>query len=272
MPATENPTLSLIQREINDAAQREKEYQLMRTQPIENNNNNTSNNNNHNEAKNGFVQNGNKQPPAAVNANNAESVLINGTPVIIRPRDNRTRKFVPHPGPRGIMQQFIKSKGKLSFASVVEKVAKPTTNHRWSIPDIIPDSPTRIVNNGEPVKRIRKGFVPVEERMQKEFKDLRCREMELQNFRKSIGEFSSLDEYETPSKEPPKTNLRPVRSMTHLYNLDDEENNSPLPSPRTLKPAVSLAELCDVGEDELNTPSTLIRRWEYLIKENQERN
>lgn len=256
MPSTtDNPTLSLIQQEINDCAQREKEYQLMRS--LSENNNNVNGNNNHITNGNHAIENGKSTAtPAPIKPPSTP----NNKPV------NGFRKIMPNPAVRGIMQQFIKSRGKLS-QNKDDNAFRRETN--WTMPDVI-ESTTRIVHTGEPIVRVRKNYVPVQERMKKEFTDLRNREMELKNIRKdSLSETNSLDDsYTIPES---KQNLRKFKSMVQLNHDDEREVMSPTPSP-TLKPARSLAELCDVNEDELNRPSALIKQWENLIKEKQERN
>lgn len=252
------PTIVLIQREINEVAQREKELQLLKNnlQSSETNNNNI-NNNDHSYLKNGDHK---------IEKPSAAPVLLRGYSIPpAKEQTNGYRKFQANPNVRGFMQRFIKARGKLSTNKTIES---PTNEQpKWAMPEIVAESMTRIVKTGEPVQFIRKGYVPVEERMKQELIDIRSREAELKTKRKSLSDFHSLDEYESPE---PKSNLRPVKSMMQLYNPDEDEEEIILPQP-TLKPARSLAELCDVSDEELNTPSLLIKQFESLIKKNQKR-
>lgn len=129
---------------------------------------------------------------------------------------------------------------------------------------------------------IRRGYVPVEEKIQSELRDLKNRENELRRLHKlnshdEDGSLASSDESEQEQQWTP-LNGKLSRSIDVLNNPSPSptfDAQRPVPQPRIgnyLRPAVSLAALCDL-DDESEAPSShkLIERWESIIQENQKR-
>lgn len=255
MPSTENPTLLLIQREISEVEQREKELREAKNKTCdENGNNNTTPLTNGN-CKNGNDLNFTNSRPVLMRAQSTSTLNIN---------QNGYRKLNLNGNSKGMMQRFINSRGKLVPKSATNSNALPS-KQTWNIPDIV--DAMRIVPTKEPLKRERKGYVPVQERMKKELQDIYNRELELKaERRKSQPDFMSL--YDGAEPEP-KSNLRAAKSMAQLYDPDDYPEET-VSAPPSLKPARSLAELCDATEEELPTPSSLIAQWEQIIQKNQQ--
>lgn len=130
---------------------------------------------------------------------------------------------------------------------------------------------------------IRRGYVPVEEKIQSELRDLKNRENELKrlhklNSREDDGSSTSSDESEHAAQNWTPLNGKLSRSIDVLNNPSPSPTSDahrPVPQPRIgnyMRPAVSLAALCDL-DSESETPSShkLIERWESIIQENQKR-
>lgn len=197
-----------------------------------------------------------------------------------------TRRFTPQSGQRGIMQRFIASKGKLSLSpmnSPSSVVMQPTLS-----PAII-TSPTLDYPRLPEGKPIRKGYVPVEEKIQKELKEMKDREHELKTMRKKQKPFDfgvpELSDNEPSSDSddediPMPGKLKATKSIGELYEALNYELRSPSPKNHSshdslgvIKPAKSLAELCALnpGEQFLAPSSTkLIAQWESIIQQKQE--
>lgn len=263
MPSTENATLQRIQREISDVMEREKELRNVYTHE----NGNSNNNNNEHETNNNVTRP--KSPVRPVLQQSKSMTALNG--IGINGTKNGVRLFAQNPATKGVMHKFIKARGKLTTVSGFQPTPsqiEQLQQHRqqtWNIPDAI--DPPKVT---EPGQCVRKGYVPVQVRMQKELEDIHHREMELRSERrKSHPDYSDDDlENDTPQLE---TTLKPARSMAQLYDVDDYRNefNS---TPTRLKQARSLAELCDANEEELGTPGShsLIMKWEEMIQKNQQ--
>lgn len=200
-----------------------------------------------------------------------------------------TRRFAPQNGTKGIMQRFIASKGKLSVTSPVT----PSPQTALSPPLIYPSTPViaplvspPIITRTPEGKPVRKGYVPVEEKIQKELQEMKDREHELKRMRKKQKPFDlelTDDETNSESEEeeiPPPGKLKATKSIGELYEALNEDLRSPSPrnssghdSLGSLKPAKSLAELCTLapGEEFLAPSSTrLIAQWESMIQQKQE--
>lgn len=133
---------------------------------------------------------------------------------------------------------------------------------------------------------IRKGYVPVEEKIQSELRDLKTRETELKRLHKFNVNINSEDDEEgASSSDDIDGDWKPIngklsRSIDVLNNHSSPsptlEASRPIPQPRNgnyIRPAMSLAALCDFEPDS-ETPSShkLIERWESIIQEkNQQR-
>ncbi|XP_014357568.2 uncharacterized protein LOC106710105 [Papilio machaon] len=201
-----------------------------------------------------------------------------------------TRRFTPQTGTKGIMQRFIASKGKLSVGtspvsptSPVGLAPQPILSPAALAPITIAPAAITRTPEGKPV---RKGYVPVEEKIQKELQEMKDREHELKKMRRRQKPFDiELSENETSSESEEEEGVVPgrlkaARSIGELYAALGDEARSP--SPRTgsghdslgsLKPAKSLAELCELapGQEFLAPSSTrLIAQWESIIQQKQE--
>jgi hypothetical protein len=131
---------------------------------------------------------------------------------------------------------------------------------------------------------IRRGYVPVEEKIQSELRDLKTRENELKRLHKlnSHEDGSSTSSDESDHGEGHWAPLNGTLNGKLSRSIDVLNNTSPsptddrpVPHPRNgnfMRPAVSLAALCDL-EDESEAPSShkLIERFESIIRENQKR-
>lgn len=195
----------------------------------------------------------------------------------------------PH---KGIMQKFIASRGKLN----VNQVNQPaqTNNFKKNLimaPIEFNSDSIKAFQNFEKAhierdtrgRPIRKGYVPVEEKIQCELRDLKNRETELKRLykhkfmRDSEDELNSSDDNADSDWSP--INGKLSKSIDALNNSSPSpttspvESSKPIPHPRSaIRPAVSLATLIDL-EPEMEPPSShkLIERWEHIIQENQQR-
>ncbi|CAH0625202.1 unnamed protein product [Chrysodeixis includens] len=201
-----------------------------------------------------------------------------------------TRRFTPQTGTKGIMQRFIASKGKLPaspgpipstpIAPLAPPLVFPTS------PVVVPVVAPPPISRTPEGKPVRKGYVPVEEKIQKELQEMKDREHELKKMRKKQKPYDlELSDAETTSESedeeiPMPGKLKATKSIGELYEALNEELRSPSPrnssgheSIGSLKPAKSLAELCTLapGEEFLAPSSTrLIAKWESLIQQKQE--
>lgn len=131
-------------------------------------------------------------------------------------------------------------------------------------------------------KPIRRGYVPVEEKIQTELRDLKNRETELKRLHKlndSEDEMISSDEVDSSDWSPINGKLSKSIDALNSHSSPSPtsktfESSKPIPPPRssTIRPAVSLATLINL-EPEMEAPSShkLIERWEHIIQENQQR-
>lgn len=284
--------LSRIQREIIEVTEREREFKeghfrmsrLMSESTIDMNH------------QNGHM-NGDAEPKPQKTLNRAVSTshLLGPiapsppTPTTLLNTNGYTRRFAPQTGTKGIMQRFIASKGKLSVTSPVT----PSPQTALSPPLIYPTTPViaplvspPIITRTPEGKPVRKGYVPVEEKIQKELQEMKDREQELKRMRKKQKPFDlelSDDEINSESEDeeiPPPGKLKATKSIGELYEALNEDLRSPSPrnssghdSLGSLKPAKSLAELCTLapGEEFLAPSSTrLIAQWESIIQQKQE--
>lgn len=200
-----------------------------------------------------------------------------------------TRRFTPQTGTKGIMQRFIASKGKMSVTSPVSPTSPVSiqppiiTSPITLAPAVVAPAAITRTPEGKPV---RKGYVPVEEKIQKELREMKDREHELKKMRKKQKPFDiDLSDNETSSESdeedvPLPGKLKATKSIGELYEALNEEMRSPSPrassgndSLGSLKPAKSLAELCELapGQEFLAPSSTrLIAQWESIIQQKQE--
>lgn len=266
--------LSRIQREIIEVTEREREFKeghfrinrLLSESTIEVNH------------QNGHV-NGDAElkPPKTLNRAVSTSHLLGPiapsppvAPALLN-TNGYTRRFTPQTGTKGIMQRFIANKGKLPNSPGGGPIPQtPTTPLAMAPPLVFPTSPIIAPVVSPPVitrtpegKPVRKGYVPVEEKIQKELQEMKDREHELKKMRKKQKPFDlELSDNETTSESedeeiPMPGKLKPAKSIGELYEALNEELRSPSPrnssgheSIGSLKPAKSLAELCELGPGE----------------------
>ncbi|KAK4887016.1 hypothetical protein RN001_003287 [Aquatica leii] len=233
MPSTKDATLELIQKEINEVVQREKELKELynRSESLYETNDND------------FI----KKPP--LERAKSVSALTNGN----------NRLFTQNVTARGVMQRFIKSRGRLSFTNnnIIKTAPEEST---WS--NLAAELTKPVVPTGT---QPRNGFIPVEERIRREFQDMQEREIELRTERKK----SQPDLFHLNSSPEPER--RSLRATSVLQLNDYSTYNESVSAPASLKGAKSLSDLCDIdGEEELPPGShSLIKQWESLIKQNQ---
>lgn len=273
MPSTENTTLQRIQREISDVLEREKELRHSYSQQDDTVTNNNDNNNSEHEHNNNITRQESSVKPILQQSKSMSAlngVGINGT----NGTKNGLRLFVTNPATKGVMHKFIKARGKINTVSGFQPSSsqvqqlKVERQKSWNIPDTL-----ELPKATEPGLYVRKGYVPVQVKMQKELEDLYHRERELRSERRKTHASECSDDDNLDNETPQfGAQLKPARSLAQLYDLDEYRNefNSSLSN---LKQARSLAELCDASEDELETPGShsLIMKWEELIQKNQER-
>ncbi|VVC98260.1 uncharacterized protein LOC126964557 [Leptidea sinapis] len=284
--------LSRIQREIIEVTEREREFKeghfrinrLMSESTIDVN------------KQNGHVNGNGIDKPKTLNRAVSTSQLLGpiapsppATPTLLS-TNGYTRRFTPQTGTKGLMQRFIANKGKLPVTSPVgatppSPVAIPVAP-AFPLTPIIPILPPEAITRAPEGKPVRKGFVPVEEKIQKELQDMKNREHELKRMRKKYKPFDlELSDNETDSESedeeiPQPGKLKATKSIGELYEALNEDVRSPSPrnssgndSLGSLKPAKSLAELCDLGPgQEFLAPSStrLIAQWESIIQQKQE--
>lgn len=250
MPSTENATLQRIQQEIKESVEREEELRKGYSQLNGNSN--------------GVNVNGSSVKPMLVRA---QSTSVLNEPEL--PAKNGFRRFTPNPGVKGVMHKFIKSRGRLSTTTIQTNgngYHAPPPTPSWNTPDEIIE-PAKITV--EPSKCIRKGYIPIQERMRQELQEYSAREKELRNERKKSQPnlIALLDAIET-SPPPERRLLKGARSMSQLYDAAEELPEDTVSAPSSLKPARSLAQLID-AEEAVEVPGThsLILQFENLSQQ-----
>lgn len=275
MPSTENTTLDRIQREIMDVIEREKELRNLYSNGNNITNNSNNNNNNVNGdgggeevKKNGSEQVGNGHAPSA-----SSNPVEQQKPVL------GVRRFAQNGNAKGVMQKFIRSRGKLGIMNTFKQHASKSfsapLSHSLTMTSTSSHdfSPLKVTTDSS--KRIRNGYVPIEERMRKEIQEAHSREQELRTMRrKSNPDFAALIDLDM-MEQPKMGALRATKSMAQL-NASTETLDEPFPtstttnSTTTLKSAKSLAELCDADEEDIIRPQSLIMQFEQMIIKNQQ--
>lgn len=261
---TGNNTLLRIQREISEVAERENE--LRNTQVP------TSNG-----VTNGVSNRSTSpiSPPTTL----TRAVSTSALNVVTPPSVNgfAQRRFIPNTNAKGVMQKFFKTRGKISTASSI------TTNGTspkspvvaWQPPQTTESPAKALIPTDKPLRR---GYVPVEERIQKELREMKNREEELRTIRRKSQPdlMAAIEAEQARSTESSRSvspvafmtgKLRPARSFSHL--LDEDYPEDTVSAPPSLRPARSLAELCDAPDEDIESPRTLIQQWETRIRQSQ---
>ncbi|KXJ78657.1 hypothetical protein RP20_CCG003667 [Aedes albopictus] len=211
------------------------------------------------------------------------TTLTNGSRQFILPQSNAltrarstpqlfqispNRRFNVNPNQRGLMQKFIASRGRLgkfpsnnSSSSPIsaaisnshvavksEQHASPIELNRTHIllPPTAISTPPVIErdSNGKPIRR---GYVPVEEKIQKELRDLKNRESELKRLRKQNRNASQSDLLEL--------NYDRFDSAEEISD-DDNFDTNVYPSTRKLRSTKSIGELCEALTHSSLSPRT----------------
>lgn len=286
--------LSRIQREIIEVTEREREFKEGHFRINRLFSESTIDVNKQNGHFNGDID---AKTPRPLNRAVSTSQLmgpVNHTPAVAAPAslntNGYTRRFTPQTGTKGIMQRFIANKGKLPAPSPVAAITPVSLAPPLAFtPSPIVAPPADAVppiNRTPEGKPVRKGYVPVEEKIQKELREMKDREHELKRMRKKQKPFDiDLSDNETNSESddeeiPMPGKLKVTKSIGELYEALTDELRSPSPknssgheSLSSLKPAKSLAELCELspGQEFLAPSSTrLIAQWESIIQQKQE--
>lgn len=215
------------------------------------------------------------------------------------------RRFNISPAQKGIMQRFIASRGKIGAPPSPQPYANGNiTSGRDASNPTTPIELTRspvyiapvtvtppIIERDEDGRPIRRGYVPVEEKIQKELRDIKSRETELKRQRKIHSRQSQPDlldsiedeDFESDEDSDVEHCFAPgkLRATKSISELCDVNNFSPstTPSPNLdrkshfnnhhgLRPALSLAQLCDLDPEEAPSSHDLIAKWENLIQQN----
>lgn len=238
MNATGNETLDRIQQEIKESLDREEELR----KKYQNNNNNP-------EETNGYM-NGREspQPPKMPLQNGSINHKTNGS----------ARRFAPNPLNKGVMEKFLKLRGKLNVVTM-KPATQPQNSWTQNEPIVMEPLKVTIVQKEKPG---RNGFIPAEEKMKRELREFQMREDELRKERRKSQPdlMAALEaEHEIEGTLKPK-------SAVLMYSCEDLRENGF--GSNKLKPARSLADLCDASDEELETPGThsLIMQFENLHK------
>jgi hypothetical protein len=311
--AEKDDPLKRIQEEINEVARRERELR----EKIALANGDTSSNNTQNDSVsaqsddsgvssasspiNGVSTNGVKESKyIRSNTVNPTSTKLYATSNLTRtmstPQIFMPTRFNISTGQKGLMQRFIASRGKFALGNNMPKDTLMTTIDLSRPPTFTQSTEITppIIERDELGRPLRRGFVPVEEKIQKELRDLKTRESELKRLRRQntskinqsediddsveydSGEDSDNDEHcYSPGK------LRASKSIGELCDsLNNNTSFSPSDSPSPqfnrhggsggMRPAVSLAQLCNVEPEEAPSSHRLIAQWENIIQQQQE--
>ncbi|CAO1435864.1 unnamed protein product [Diamesa serratosioi] len=184
---------------------------------------------------------------------------------------------------KGIMQRFIAAGGRLSVNNQYQPqnhflknlIMSPiefnnTSNATFSKTSPIKQTSNRIERD-EKGRPLRKGFIPVEEKIQTELKDIKSRECELKRQQKlKVRDWD--DEYDGTFNGVNEDDWSPINGKLSksIDALNSPSFCRPIPKARN---EVSLAKLCDFGPEETSAVSShkLIARWETIIQEKQQK-
>lgn len=292
--------LSRIQREIIEVTEREREFKEGHFRINRLYSESTIDMNKQNGHMNGDTDD--KLPRSLNRAVSTSQLMgpVTYSPPVIAPApllstNGYTRRFTPQSGTKGIMQRFIANKGKLPAPSPAVAASPVALAASLAAPPVFtpihpvvapPAVAAPAINRTPEGKPVRKGYVPVEEKIQKELREMKDREHELKRMRKKQKPFDiDLSDNESSSESddeeiPMPGKLKVTKSIGELYEALTDEMRSPSPknssgheSLGSLKPAKSLAELCELapGQEFLAPSSTrLIAQWESIIQQKQE--
>jgi len=205
------------------------------------------------------------QPRSSIKFSSLSSAMSNN--------NTSHRQFVKNQ--RGIMQRFIASRGKMAVKRTTF-TETPNTSVSTFLVGSFEQDPIRIERDqlGRPIRR---GYVPVEEKILKELQDLKLREVELRRSRQDLFQDTlicqyNLDTEEPDTYDPPIGKLKLSKSIGELYEAslnadkDNVDSYECINKNEKKKPSVSLAQLCDSNPEEVPSSHMLIEKWENLIQ------
>lgn len=164
------------------------------------------------------------------------------------------RVFVPNQ--KGLMQKFIISHGKIGNS---ERNGFNTSNgihhadYVTSAIELSEPGPRAPIERDELGRPLRKGYVPVKDKIQQELQDLESREAELKVLRKSL-----VQEINRQDEQHAKTNGHNNKNVNAVIVQADVKSNN-------CDKTTLLKEL-----NEVPSSTKLIEQWENLIKEKEQ--
>lgn len=227
------------------------------------------------------------------------------TPQIYAPAP--VRRFNGPAAQKGIMQKFIASRGKLNANGQTGNVNKQspisielnTSSLNSAFVSPTSTAPAQIERDEEG-RPIRRGYIPVNEKIRRELREMKNREQELKKLRKEVKtkrnqssnpDLLNMNDEDYGSEDdvddnynfdyPPPGKLRQSKSISELCDALGNSSLSPrnTPSPNLdqrpngiggLRPAISLAKLCDLEPEEAPSSHRLIAQWDNIIQKSQE--
>uniref|UniRef100_A0A1L8DD06 Putative secreted protein n=1 Tax=Nyssomyia neivai TaxID=330878 RepID=A0A1L8DD06_9DIPT len=200
--------------------------------------------------------------------------------------------FQPAPNPRrGLMQRFIASRGRIAGSNQPFQVEQKNNHGRPILLSPTAKTSPPVIERDQNGRPIRRGYVPVEEKIQKELREMKNREVELKQFRKLshlrasnpdlLDEGDDFDIDIESDREEDSGSYGKMNGAKSISELCDSLTSSSLsprntPSPKMemhtkLRPALSLAKLCDVDPTDAPSAPCLIAQWEdFIIKKRQQ--
>lgn len=193
-------------------------------------------------------------------------------------QQSQTRRFIPNPNTaKGVMQKFFKTRGRLATVAALtngNSMSPKSPVIAWKASEVLEQPAKALIPTDKP---LRKGYVPVVERIEKELNEMKNREDELKLIRRKsqpdlMAALEAEQEKSFPSSRssspvPIPGRLRNARSYSQLLDEDYDDHST---APGSLRPAMSLAELCDAADEEIESPRNLIQQWESRIKQSQD--
>ncbi|XP_055691877.1 uncharacterized protein LOC129794963 [Lutzomyia longipalpis] len=200
------------------------------------------------------------------------------TPQIFQPTPNQRR---------GLMQRFIASRGRMVANNQPFQNEKKIMNGGPILLSPTAKTSPPVIERDQNGRPIRRGYVPVEEKIQKELREMKNREVELKQIRKQShlrasnpdlldegDDFDIDDESDREEESGSYGKMNGAKSISELCDSLTSSSLSPrnTPSPKLhgqthtkLRPAISLAQLCDVDPTDAPSAPCLIAQWEDFI-------
>ncbi|XP_059607825.1 uncharacterized protein LOC132255715 [Phlebotomus argentipes] len=220
---------------------------------------------------------------------------LSGRPEMLTRTMSTPQIFQPAPNPRrGLMQRFIASRGRMNGSQQQFPMDKKTSNGAPILLSPIAKTCPPVIERDQNGRPIRRGYVPVEEKIQKELREMKNREVELKQLRKQShmrasnpdlldegGDFDTDDGSDRDEESGSYGKMTGAKSISELCDSLTSSSLSPrnTPSPKLdaqnhtkLRPALSLAQLCDVNPTEAPSAPCLIAQWEDFIMKKRRKN